>query len=484
MATSSGKVPNFGDEELKEGEQFQKVEYKKRCQTGQGGSNQGPTTKSTGRPVSQRAPESGDQRRTRSPGRPSRIGGAADKKRWYREGRCCLCGSASHKRWGCNLYDPAKERYGPYDKDGNRRSREAPRGAAMSARRPLPPPPRPTPPQPRPAKRGRPDGPSGVTPDGKRTVRPPCPAPWGQQTLHVRHADGKPLKRDECCELEYKWNTWAVVAVTRGESFPLIDSWRWFVHSVEVKSPSRTEAENLAVFLQGKGYMVESQAQFEASKVILHHYVGCVSETMKKMNDEGVRILIEGERIRRKYEGRFEFFRKVADLQLGALIEIVVEEKLVDIFEKDGAVLRLGTSGLTKFEDRTEKKKARRTRTELEENTRQLEMLTARNEELQRQIAMEEAVQGAQQAQQSLATMGIQEKDGGNVADPAAANAPAASTPKGGDEERTASGAQLNVASHLAQMAAIGTNATIRNIGGGAAMETDQEAQGARAKEV
>jgi hypothetical protein len=42
--------------------------------------------------------------------------------------------------------------------------------------------------------------------------------------MHIRHKDGSALKREENNDLEHKLNTWVIVAATRGESFPQIDS--------------------------------------------------------------------------------------------------------------------------------------------------------------------------------------------------------------------------------------------------------------------
>jgi hypothetical protein len=43
--------------------------------------------------------------------------------------------------------------------------------------------------------------------------------------------------------------------------------------------------------------------------VVLHHYSGCLSETMKLVNNDRLKILIEMQRIRHKYKGHFEFLQ-------------------------------------------------------------------------------------------------------------------------------------------------------------------------------
>ena len=319
--------------------------------------------------------------------------------------------------------------------------------------------------------------------------------------MHIRHKDGKALKRGENDELEYKMNTWAVVAASRGEAFPLIDDWRWMVHSVEVKCPSMTEAKNLADFLKGKDYLVETHAEYEHSRVVLHHYIGCVSETMKMVNDDGFRALIEMERKRRKYDGRFEFFRRVTDLQRGALIELVVEEKLVECFETDGATLRLGTSGLVAFENRTAKKKAGREEKMLEETKRQLEELEARKIELQRTIANQEAAKQAEANTGGLEGLDLQETNEEAEAESKRTSGALSPTGSGTGAEsqftakeiqewqeeaaRVQEAVRKEVEEALAKMQEAGTNANIRNIGKETEMEADQEvAQGAKAKTV
>jgi hypothetical protein len=172
--------------------------------------------------------------------------------------------------------------------------------------------------------------------------------------------------------------------------------------------------DDLGAFLTEKGFLVESEEQFEASRVVLHHYSGCLSETMKSVNDDGLKILIEMQRIKRKYDGRFEFLRRITDLQRGSLIEIVVEEKLVESFAKDGNTLRIGTSGLVVFEDRTAPKKSAKAEQELEETKRLLRELEEKQKTLQRQVDAQKAAEAEKEALESfgLFDLGNQETDG------------------------------------------------------------------------
>jgi hypothetical protein len=357
--------------------------------------------------------------------------------------------------------------------------------------------------------------------------------PWGQKKVHIRHKDARSLKREENEELEHKMNTWAIVAATRGDNFPQIDEWRWRIHSVEVKVPTASDAMALAAFLSEKGFLVESEERFEASRVILHHYSGCLSETMKSVNDDGLKILIEMQRIKRKYDGRFEFLRRITDLHKGTLIEIVVEEKLVESFEKDGNALRIGTSGLVVFEDRTAPKKSAKAEQELEETKKLLQELEERQKTLQRQVDAQKAAEAEKEARESLglfdlgnqesdgesqtqSTDGMQsteavtsETDGGEVgkvtSDPTALSKMQVGHLRQKLEEIKKSNLEIvnggkgkvtsqptakkTVEEVLAEMRAAGTNETIRDMGraqtGATAMETDQEGdKGAKSKEV
>jgi hypothetical protein len=398
--------------------------------------------------------------------------------------------------------------------------------------RPLPPPPARTAPKAGPStatKRQRSEGSaSGVTPDAKRLASA-RQVPWGQKKVHIRHKDTRALKREENEELEHKMNTWAILAATRGDSFPQIDEWRWRIHSVEVKVPAASDAMALAAFLSEKGFLVES----ERSRVILHHYSGCLSETMKTVNDDGIKILLEMQRIKRKYDGRFEFLRRITDLHKGSLIEIVVEEKLVESFAKDGNALRIGTSGLVVFEDRTAPKKSAKAEQELEETKKLLQELEERQKTLQRQVDAQKAAEAEKEARESFglfdlgnqetdgesqtqSTDGMQsteagtsETDGGEVgkviSNPTAlskmqvvnlrqkleeikkSNLEIVNSGKG--KVTSQSTAKKTVEEVLAEMRAAGTNETIRDMGraqtGATAMETDQEGdKGAKSKEV
>jgi hypothetical protein len=123
---------------------------------------------------------------------------------------------------------------------------------------------------------------------------------------------------------------------------------------------------------------------------------------MKSVNDDGLKILIEMQRIKRKYDGRFEFLRRITDLQKGTLIELVVEEKLVESFAKDGNALRIGTSGLVVFEDRTAPKKSAKAEQELEETKKLLQELEERQKTLQRQVDAQKAAEAEKEARESL----------------------------------------------------------------------------------
>jgi hypothetical protein len=77
--------------------------------------------------------------------------------------------------------------------------------------------------------------------------------PWGQQEMHMRHSGSKALKKEENDKLEHKLSTWAIMAVTRGDGFPQINSWKWLIHRIEVKLLTSANAMNLTTFLRSKG---------------------------------------------------------------------------------------------------------------------------------------------------------------------------------------------------------------------------------------
>jgi hypothetical protein len=547
MATSSYRavVPNMGDKELEEGERFHRVERKRRnVPTGRGKGypdgkgypgrprSRTPPRRTTGSGNGSAAGGKGYPRpRSRTPPRrqaPRKIGSSRDRERWFHEGKCLLCGSKNHQRRQCALWDESQYK-----------AAEAGRASTTTARgtvRPLPPPPAGTATRAGPStatKRQRSEGStSGVTPEAKRLASA-RPVPWGQKKVHIRHKDMRSLKREENEELEHKMNTWAIVAATRGDNFPQIDEWRWRIHSVEVKVPTASDAMALAAFLLEKGFLVESEERFEASRVILHHYSGCLSETMKSVNDDGLKILIEMQRIKRKYDGRFEFLRRITDLQKGTLIELVVEEKLVESFAKDGNALRIGTSGLVVFEDRTAPRKSAKVEQELEETKMLLQELEEKQKTLQRQVDAQKAAEAEKEARESLGLfdLGNQETDGESQTqstDGMQSTEAGTSEADGGEAGKVTSDptalskmqmgnlrqkleeikksnleivnggkgkvtsqptAKKTVEEVLAEMRAAGTNETIRDMGraqtGATAMETDQEGdKGAKSKEV
>jgi hypothetical protein len=82
-----------------------------------------------------------------------------------------------------------------------------------------------------------------------------------------------------------------------------------------VKVPTASDTMAMGAFLMEKGFLVESKEHFKKSRVILHHYLGCLCKTMKLVNDDKLKVLIEMQCIKCGYNGRFKFLRRITDLQ-------------------------------------------------------------------------------------------------------------------------------------------------------------------------
>jgi ribosomal protein L20A (L18A) len=91
-----------------------------------------------------------------------------------------------------------------------------------------------------------------------------------------------------------------------------------------------------------------------------------------------------------------------------------VEEKLVESFEKDGNMLRIGMSGLVLIEDRTAPKKSARAKKELEATRRLLQELEEKQKTQQQQVDAQKAAEVEKEALENfgLFDMGNQEEGG------------------------------------------------------------------------
>jgi len=371
-------------------------------------------------------------RRQKSPV-PGCIGDRDEQRKWFKEGKCLLCGSRNHKRIDCGLFDKLRVRsdFGQRE-SARKKSSQRPKGTTSTSA---------------PSKAGggqvsgsndrkrqRSGTESGVTPESKcaTTRKPPVKADitWGQQTRIIHLTNGRPLKKGENDELELKLNKIFCEDAEKGNPSPLIDSWKWRFHSVEVKLPTYTNVCGLKELLTD--FLVETEEEFEKSRVVLHHLVGCVSEIMESMTDQGFSVLVERHKKTKGYEGRFEFHRQVTTLKTGgALIEIVVEESLMERFNNDGASIRLGTSGLVKFEDRTESRTTKKAEEEIEDVRKQLLVKDKERTTLQDRLVVLETARATAEVSSVMDAMALDEegvkgtkKDGSSQGEPSKENRP------------------------------------------------------------